>query len=142
MHMGRPELTADRRFATMAARKANEDALDELIGAWALDQEAEAAADALLALGVSAAPVRDTRTVLHDPQLQARGFFVPVDHPEAGCHPQAGVPWKLSRTPAAVTRPAPMLGEHSREVLAEFLGITDAEYEQLVAEGITGDMPP
>jgi crotonobetainyl-CoA:carnitine CoA-transferase CaiB-like acyl-CoA transferase len=78
----------------------------------------------------------------HDPQLTARGFFVEVAHPEAGCHLQAGLPWKLSRTPAAITRPAPMLGEHSREVLAEFLGITDEDYEELVRLGITGDMPP
>jgi crotonobetainyl-CoA:carnitine CoA-transferase CaiB-like acyl-CoA transferase len=52
------------------------------------------------------------------------------------------VPWQLSRTPAAVTRPSPRLGQHSREVLAEFLGVSDAEYEDLVAAGVTGDMPP
>ena len=69
-------------------------------------------------------------------------FLGKVEHPEAGRHPQAGVPWRFSRTPAAVTRHAPMLGEHSREVLAEYLGVTDDEYEELVALGITGDMPP
>jgi crotonobetainyl-CoA:carnitine CoA-transferase CaiB-like acyl-CoA transferase len=142
VHMGRAGLMHDPRFATMAARKAHEEQLDAVIAAWAAGRDAEAEAAALLALGVSAAPVYNLRTVLDCPQLVARGFFAEVEHPEAGRHLQAGVPWKLSRTPAAVTRPAPMLGEHSREVLAAFLGISDGEYEELVALGITGDMPP
>jgi crotonobetainyl-CoA:carnitine CoA-transferase CaiB-like acyl-CoA transferase len=141
-HIGRPDLIGDRRFADMAARKAHEAQLDEVIAAWAREQDADAAAAALRALGLCAAPMLDTRTVLANEQLRARGFFVMVEHPEAGRHPQAGVPWQFSRTPASVTRPAPMLGEHSREVLAGFLGVTDAEYEELVACGVTGDMPP
>jgi crotonobetainyl-CoA:carnitine CoA-transferase CaiB-like acyl-CoA transferase len=140
--VGHPELADDPRFATMPARKAHEAELDAILAAWAAEQDASEAAARLLARGVCAAPVWTVLEARHDPQLTARGFFVEVAHPEAGCHLQAGLPWKLSRTPAAITRPAPMLGEHSREVLAEFLGITDEDYEELVRLGITGDMPP
>lgn len=130
------------RFATMAARKANEAALDALIEGWTREQDADEAAATLLAVGVSAAPVNSVRSVVQDTHLNARGLFVAPEHPEAGAFPVPGVPWQLSRTPAAVTRPAPMMGQHSREVLAELLGIGDEEYEDLVSLGITGDMPP
>ena len=140
--IGCPDLIADPRFADMAARKQNEDALNAIIGDWTREQDAETAAAALRAAGVAAAPVHGKLDVQYDEQLQARGFIVPVEHPEAGRWPQVGVPWLLSRTPAAVTRPAPRLGQHSRELLAEYLCIGNDEYEELVALGITGDMPP
>jgi crotonobetainyl-CoA:carnitine CoA-transferase CaiB-like acyl-CoA transferase len=77
--------------------------------------------------------------VLEHEQLRARGFFVPVAHPETGTHTQTGVPWRFSRTPAAVTRAAPRLGEHSREVLGQLAGVGAAQYDELVAAGITGE---
>jgi crotonobetainyl-CoA:carnitine CoA-transferase CaiB-like acyl-CoA transferase len=140
--IGRPELLGDPRFATMAERKANEGALDALIGDWVAEQDVETAAAALRDAGVPAECVVGLLDLQHDPQLRARGFVVEVEHPEAGRHPQVGVPWRLSRTPAAVTRPAPMMGEHSREVFAGLLCMCDEEYEALVAAGVTGDMPP
>jgi crotonobetainyl-CoA:carnitine CoA-transferase CaiB-like acyl-CoA transferase len=140
--VGLPELAADPRFATVEARKENESALDALIGAWAAEHDARETADRLLAAGVPAARVAGLLELTQDPQLVARGFFVEVEHPEAGCQLEAGAPWQLSRTPAAVTRHAPMLGEHSREVFAELLCMADGEYEALVAAGVTGDMPP
>jgi crotonobetainyl-CoA:carnitine CoA-transferase CaiB-like acyl-CoA transferase len=140
--MQRSDLAGDPRFATMAARKAHENELDALVAAWAKDQDAATAARTPREHGIAAAPVLEALDVLAEEQFIAREFFVEVCHPEAGTHLQTGVPWRFSRTPARVERPAPMMGEHSREVLAEFLGVTDAEYEELVAAGITGDMPP
>ncbi|HVC30347.1 MAG TPA: CoA transferase [Steroidobacteraceae bacterium] len=140
--MGRPDLAGDPRFVSATARKANEEALDGVVGAWVREQDAATAAASLTVIGVAAAEVLDPVEVLCHPQLRARGFFVEVDHPEAGMHLQAGVPWKLSHTPATVVRAAPMLGEHGREVLAEYAAVSDAEYDDLVAAGITGDMPP
>ncbi len=141
-HIGRPELITDPRFGTMAARKAHEHDLDQIIGEWARTQNAETAAAALRGCGVTAAPVHDKLEIQHDEHLRQRGFIVDVEHPEAGRWPQVGVPWQLSRALAAITSPAPRLGQHSREVLAEFLAVSDAEYEDLVAEGVTGDLPP
>ena len=65
-----------------------------------------------------------------------------VDFPEAGRQRVAGAPWRLSRTQPEVSRHAPMLGEHSFEVFHEHLGLTEPEYEALVAANLTGDGPP
>lgn len=129
-------------FATMELRKANESRLDEIVGGWVTRQDAKVAEAALIAAGVPAARVRGALEVLDHPQLVARGFVVEVTHPEAGTQRTVGVPWRFSRTPAAVTRPAPMLGEHSREVMREFLDVDDATYESLVARNVSGDEPP
>jgi crotonobetainyl-CoA:carnitine CoA-transferase CaiB-like acyl-CoA transferase len=102
---------------------------------------AEAGA-ALCAAGVPAARLRRIDEVLQHPALVERGFGVRVEYPEAGAHLVAGVPWRMSRTPPAVSRPAPMLGEHSFEVLSGFLGVTREEYEALVADNLSGDGPP
>jgi crotonobetainyl-CoA:carnitine CoA-transferase CaiB-like acyl-CoA transferase len=140
--IGRGDMLSDPRFENMAARKANEHAIDAAIEAWTRLQDPHEAAATLASKGLCAAPTLDPLEVLDEPQLRSRGLFVEVDHPEAGCRLQPGAPWLLSRTPARVTRPAPIMGQHSREVLAEFLGVTDDEYDDLVAAGVTGDMPP
>lgn len=135
---GHPEWAADPRFATAATRKANELALDELLAAWTATEDALALEATLQAAGVRAGAVRDAREVAQLEQLWERGVVANVTHPEAGTHAQAGAPWRLSRTSGGITRPAPMQGEHSREVLDRFLGIGDEEYERLVAKGVTG----
>jgi crotonobetainyl-CoA:carnitine CoA-transferase CaiB-like acyl-CoA transferase len=133
---------ADARFATMQTRKANEDALDAAISAWTATHEREDIAARLLAAGVAAAPVLDGREVAADAGLRARGVVAEVTHREAGRWPQAVNPIQLSRTPARDVRPSPLLGEHSREVFAELLGMTNDEYEALVAAGVSGSNKP
>lgn len=141
--LGRPELVDDPRFATMAARKAYEQEVDRMIADWAVHQEDGATTAALLrSRGITAAPVLDPLGVFASEQLRSREFVVDVAHPEAGRMAQAGVPWRLSRTAARVHRPAPMFGEHGREVLTELLSLSNDEYDALVAAGICGDMPP
>jgi crotonobetainyl-CoA:carnitine CoA-transferase CaiB-like acyl-CoA transferase len=139
---GHPEWTADRRFATVADRKRNERELDAAIAAWTADQDAHELEQTLRRANVTCARVRNADDVVRSAHLRQRGILTEVTHPEAGTHTQAGAPWRLSRTPGGVARPAPMLGEHSREVLARFLSIGDEEYERLVALGVTGSGPP
>ncbi|MCA9851503.1 MAG: CoA transferase, partial [Dehalococcoidia bacterium] len=129
-------------FATMAERKAHEDELDAHIADWARGQDATLAEQLLQQAGVPAARVRLPDEVLADAQLRAREFVVSVTHPEAGTHEMVGVPWRFSRTPAQVTRPSPMLGQHSQEVLGDLLGVTSDEYESLVERNVSGDEPP
>ncbi len=74
------------------------------------------------------------------PNLTSRGFIGEIDHPEAGPTLLPGRPWRFSATSEAPLRPSPCVGEHSREVLREELGIDDSEYEALVAAGITGTL--
>ena len=126
----------------MAARKANEAALDELLAAWCATRDAFEAESTLGALGLTVArvvPLYEAYT-RPDPNLAARGFVGPIDHPEAGTTLLPGRPWRLSAATAAPLRPSPCLGEHSREVLREELGIDDDEYAELVAAGITGTL--
>jgi crotonobetainyl-CoA:carnitine CoA-transferase CaiB-like acyl-CoA transferase len=70
-----------------------------------------------------------------DPQLEARGHFVVLDHPEVGATPYEGSRFVLSRTPARVERPAPMLGQHNAEVLSDVLGLSDDAITGLVIAG-------
>jgi crotonobetainyl-CoA:carnitine CoA-transferase CaiB-like acyl-CoA transferase len=139
---GHPGWAADARFADAAARKRNERELDAAIAAWTSEHDADELERALRQAGVPAARVRNARDVLATDHLWQRETLAWVEHPEAGRHAQAVAPWRLSRTPGGVTRPAPCLGEHSREVLHQFLGIGDAEYERLVSIGVTGSGPP
>ena len=129
-------------FATMTERKVHEEELDGHIGGWVRRQDAADAERRLLEAGIPAARVRLPDEVLGDEQLRSRDFVVSVTHPEAGTHEMVGVPWLFSRTPAKVTRASPMLGQHSQEVLAEFLGVTPTEYESLVERNVSGDEPP
>ena len=142
--IGTPDLTVDPRFATADARKANEEALDDLIGAWCAKQDAEAAASALLAAGCAAARVSTLPEVLLSPNPQAvsRGFVTEQEHPEAGLHTIAVAPWTFGGRSVPLRRPSPCMGEHSFEIFRQELGMERAEYEALVAAGVTGDEPP
>lgn len=129
-------------FATNEGRKANEDVLDAFIEASTRDCDRDELVRALCLAGVIAAPVLDALEVADDSGLRARGMMVPVTHPEAGEWPQSGIPWHYSAVPNPAVRPAPRLGEHSAEVLAELLGTTTEEYEALVSAGVSGTGPP
>lgn len=82
-------------------------------------------------------PVNDVADLVVDPHLQARGFFVEVEHPLFETRlVDAGVPYKLSKTPAAIRRHAPLLGEHNSEVYEGMLGMSSDELERLSKRGV------
>ena len=139
-HIGELALAADERFATNAARKANEDALDAILNAWFAERDAATEAEALGALGLCAARCEPFKLVYAEsnPQFDARGFLVPVAHPESGTHLLPVLPWLMATTPDIDVTYSPRFGEHSREVLAQELGIGDDEYEELVRLQVTG----
>jgi crotonobetainyl-CoA:carnitine CoA-transferase CaiB-like acyl-CoA transferase len=87
------------------------------------------------AAGVPVGPVHTIAEALNHPQVRARGMVVEVDHPQAGKTRSLGCPLHFSATPTSVRRHAPMLGEHSRELLREY-GYGDAEIDALAAEGV------
>ena len=116
---GTPELVSDPRFANVAERVKHNDALVALL---AEKLRAETSAHWLTALetiGIPAGPVLHYDEVFTDPQILARDMVVETDHPVTGKFRTMGVPVKLSATPGSVRRPAPRLGEHTAEVLAE-----------------------
>ncbi|MCY3820282.1 MAG: CoA transferase [Gammaproteobacteria bacterium] len=135
-HMG----VDDPRFADIASRKANAEALDGVLARWCPNLDAEETAATLSGLGVCAAIVSPFDALYEDPSpnFLERGFTVPVTRPESGTHFLPLAPWLLSARTRPPTRYSPRFGEHSREVLRTELGITDGEYEELEALGVTG----
>ena len=136
--MGGPAWARGERFASAAARKAHEDELDLAIAAWTRHEDAAELAARLQEAGVPAGPVQTPGELLGDPQLEGRGHFVRLAHPVLGTLPFERGGFRLSESPGAVAAPAPRLGEHGREVLCGLLGLPEAEYQRLAAEGVIG----
>jgi len=139
--IGRPDLAADGRFATNAARKANEDALDAIIGGWTATLGHYEAMFILQRAGVPAGAVLNIPELMADPQLRSRGAWITHTHPDAGTWEMEAPPWKLSRTPGHVRLPAPGFGEHNSYVLRDLLDLDEVTIERLYAEGVTADVP-
>jgi crotonobetainyl-CoA:carnitine CoA-transferase CaiB-like acyl-CoA transferase len=124
------------RFATMLGRFHDQAALDELVGSFVRTRGAEELTVALQAAGVSAYPVQNCMDLHRDENLEEFGFWQWLDHKEMGPSPYEGLEHRMSRTPGALRWPAPVLGQHSDELLREILGITPAEIEQLKREKV------
>jgi len=115
----RQELLDDPRFLTNVERLRNREPLIEEIEKSFATRPAEEWVDALLAVGVPAAPIYDYAEALESEQAQAREMVMEIEHPVEGPMKSLGFPVKLSATPQQVRYPAPLLGEHTDEVLAE-----------------------
>lgn len=99
--------------------------------------DADELAGRLQALGVPAYAVRDGRDLVEaDPQLAARGFYTPLEHPIAGTVLHEGLVEHLEATPGALPSPAPLLGQHTDELLTELLGLDETELTTLHEEGV------
>lgn len=135
--MKRPELATDPRFLTIGDRIANHAALKKIIEDWLKDYTIDEAVDMLLAAGLPAGPINTIDRVVKDPHIAgAREMFVTVPHPTAGNMKICGNQIKLSRTPVTFERPAPLLGQHTSEILREFLGYDEAKVGELKSEGV------
>jgi crotonobetainyl-CoA:carnitine CoA-transferase CaiB-like acyl-CoA transferase len=139
--MGDPAWAADGQYATVEGRRAAEDALDRALEAWTRAEDAEALGERLAAAGVPAGVVQNARDRLErDPQLRARAYFVPLPHAVTGEWPLERPPFRLSASDVhpggRIRRGPPCLGEDTRTVLAEVLGMADDEYAALDAAGV------
>jgi crotonobetainyl-CoA:carnitine CoA-transferase CaiB-like acyl-CoA transferase len=117
--LGHPEWRDDPRFATNSARMEHRAALTEAMTLILATRTKAAWIAAFDAAGVPVGPVHSIGEALRHPQTIARGMVVDLVHPQAGDTKALGCPIHFSATPTRVPRPAPMLGEHSRELLAE-----------------------
>ena len=86
--------------------------------------------------GVPAGVVQDARDVMQDPQLAHRGHWVRLDHPEMGPSTYNSAPYRYSGAHSVPTLPAPLLGQHTREVCKSLLGLSDTEIDELSSEGV------
>jgi len=136
--LGHTEWKTDPRFATNADRKANEAVLATAIGLELAKDDTANWVRRFDAAGIPAGPVHNIEQALNHPQTRARDMVVQVDHPVAGRGHSLALPVKLSETPARVTRPAPLLGENTREILREY-AFRDDEIDDLVAQGAVAE---
>lgn len=125
----------DPSLATTEARLARVDEVDERLAAWTRDRDKNAAAADLQQAGVSAMPVMGPLDHLADPHLLSRAAFDEVEHPVGGTEHHIANPTRFSRTPTRTAGPAPCLGADTRRILAEWLGLDDAELDRLAETG-------
>ena len=85
---------------------------------------------------VANSPILNIAEVVDDPHLNARGYFVEVEHPIIGKAKIPGIPFKLSETPGSVDRPSPLVGEHNEMILSKYLGMSLEEVTRLGREGV------
>ena len=134
--MGRPDLAADARFATLADRKANQDALDALITEWTIAHPPEQIVAVLQRAGVPSSPSMSNQDLAGDHHLAENGFFVHLPHPEVGTRLHLGMPWRMSDTPCTVRHAAPTLGQHTDDVLRRVLGYSPERSTALRERGV------
>ena len=135
--MDRPELADDPRYATHAARGANQAELDNLINAWTRTRDIADVEATLISHGVPAGKVYRAPEMLEDPHFAAREAIVRMPHPRWGEVAMQNVFPKLSRTPGAVRSIAPQtVGQDNAEIWGGMLGLTDEEIGALTAKGV------
>ncbi|MBL8672414.1 MAG: CoA transferase [Alphaproteobacteria bacterium] len=114
-----PQLKADPRFVEVPLRVVNHVALADALAPYFRQRKTAEWEKALLDEGIPVGPVRTYDQVLENEHTLARKMVLPIEHPKAGKSRILGIPIKLSATPGAIRRPAPVLGEHTDEILAE-----------------------
>jgi crotonobetainyl-CoA:carnitine CoA-transferase CaiB-like acyl-CoA transferase len=138
--IGRPDLADDESLVDLSGRQARHDELDAAISAWTAGLEQYEVAAALQARGVAAGPVLANWQMLPDPHLHHRGMFQTLVNPVVGAYPTTTWPWRFERTPARLSRPAPLFAQHNREILKE-AGLDDETIAALYESGTTADVP-
>lgn len=125
-------------LATAAGRRGREETIDGAIASWTRERTPLAAAEELQRFRVAAAPVLRSAEALADPQLVHRGFVVETEHPASGRRRHYGVPWRDATSGAGTPNlaPAPVLGQHTREVLGDLLGLEARTLDELERRGI------
>lgn len=117
--IGREDLLEDKRFAANMDRMEHIDELTEELETAFAGGTTQEWVDSLLEQGVPAGPIYNYQEVFEDPHTEAREMMVEMEHPVEGTVKGLGIPMKLSETPGKIRRPAPLVGQHSDEVLAE-----------------------
>ena len=133
--LGNPQWAADPRFTDSDARERNADALDAFVETWTREHTAEEVMSRLQAAGVAAGVVQTGADLSWDPQLKERGFFRRVPDHQGEERIIESAPYKLSRTPGAVTRGAPAFAADMTYVLRELLGMSDDEVDECAIAG-------
>jgi crotonobetainyl-CoA:carnitine CoA-transferase CaiB-like acyl-CoA transferase len=117
-------------------RKEHAEELDEMIEQWTSNLPAEWVMQLLQKAGVPAGVVQNAQDLANDPQLQARGFFVSLDHPLFGKFVSDGTPIKMGSDSLVDWKRAPLLGEDNEHVYLKLLGISEHEFRSYIERGV------
>ncbi|MCS7207845.1 MAG: CoA transferase [Dehalococcoidia bacterium] len=137
--LGRPELLQDPRWGTVEGRARPEaaEAFDrEVFLPWLMQRTMREIWEVAQAHGVIAGPVFTVKEVLEDPVFRARGVWAEIEHPVLGKVCLPGRPFLMDATPWALRRPAPLLGQHNREVFVDMLGLSSSDLVRLRQMGV------
>lgn len=130
--LGNPGWCQEERYADPLSRWHHQDELDERIEAWTKERTHVEAMEHLQKHGVPAGAAYHTRELVEDAHLKSRGLYLQLEKPGRGRITTVGLPWTTEDGRLGQFRPAPDVGEHSREVLGSILGLSDEEIDQLI----------
>jgi crotonobetainyl-CoA:carnitine CoA-transferase CaiB-like acyl-CoA transferase len=133
--MGNPEWIAGEQWESLAYRSHHLMEVADKLDEWMSQQTKDDIHHRAAKKGIAMGPINTARDIPQDGQYVAREYFGDVEHPVAGSHSYAGWPYKHTATPAQASRPAPMLGQHNREVYCGELGYSPEELESLQRGG-------
>ena len=142
--MGRGDWAADERYADVLSRIRYRAELDKMLGYETRNHDNHELMARLQAAGVAAGAVADSEDLLFNEHLKERRFYEIVEHDDATGMPPlpyAGRPWKLSDTPSVPPKPAPIMGQHNRDILAGLLGRADGDIAALEEAQVIGFAP-
>ncbi|WP_128425392.1 CaiB/BaiF CoA transferase family protein [Gudongella oleilytica] len=135
--MNTPEYITDERYNTNAKRVEKHVDIKEIVEKWSITKKVDEIIDALLETGIPCAPIYNIEQIVKDPHIaEAREMFVDIEHPVAGKMKITGSHIKLSETKPIVKTPAPLLGQHNEEVLAEYMGYDSEMVNELKANRV------
>jgi benzylsuccinate CoA-transferase BbsF subunit len=129
--LGSPAWTADAKFASRYGRLKHRRELDQHLAEWTAGRSAETVTERLQSHGVAAVPVMGAEERLFNPHFRERGLYADIDHPALGAEPIFNLMWNLNRTPSAIRRHAPLMGEHNQQVFCGILGMSAQEVKAL-----------
>jgi len=134
--MGRPDWSDAAEMRDAMGRRRLHDSVDERLAAWTAGQDRDELVRRLIQAGVPAAPVWPQTDIDRVPQLVASGLFQPIVHPTIGTVGYPGIGLRSEQVPVHFRGPAPLLGQDTAAVLAEKLGLSDAEIGGLAEAGV------
>jgi crotonobetainyl-CoA:carnitine CoA-transferase CaiB-like acyl-CoA transferase len=133
---GHPELATDPRFVTNGKRVENRAEMTRLIQEIFGKRTTAEWLELLESAGVPNGPINNIAQVFEEPQVQARGVRIELDHAAAGKLPLVASPMRFSETPLEYRLPPPLLGEHTDQILKQFLKLNESEIAKLRADGV------
>lgn len=137
--IAREDLLTDQRFKTQALRATNEDVVDEIVENWTKTKTKDQAAELLKTNKIPAAPVRNLEEVTQDEHMHERGMLNNINHPTMGDVILPRSPIRFHKTPESEINIEPTIGQHTREVLVEWLQISGEKVDTLIRAGVIGE---